>query len=136
MYADDVLLLLLIVGGVEGGDGVTGLWLLIVIARWSDGRLGDEIEFLFVVGSGGRRELTVDVAGTGIRLADVVDDTVGRDEDDTAAFSWFTIDLTRFLPCETDESISTESEYRFIIRKWKRICVYARAHTDAIRFLS
>jgi hypothetical protein len=67
-------------------------------------------------------------------LTDVVGGTVERGEDDTAAFSWFTIDLTRFFPCEIDESISMESEYRFIIRKWKRICVYARAHTDAIRF--
>ncbi len=124
-----LLLLLFIVEGVDGGDGVTGLWLLIVIARWSNGRLGDVIGVLVVVDSGGRREFIVDVVGTGIRLTDVVDGFVGRvDDDDTAAFSWLTIDLTRFLPSEIDESMSMESEYKFIIRKWKRICVYARAY--------
>jgi hypothetical protein len=83
------------------------VWLLIVIARWSDGRLGDVIEgLLVVVGSigTGRRELTVDEAVVGMRLVDTVVGIAGRD-DDTAALSWLTIDLTRFLPSETDESV-------------------------------
>lgn len=69
------------------------------------------MEVLFAVGSTttGRRTLTVDDVAIGIRLAGPVDV-------DTAAFSWLTIDLTRFLPSETDESISLESEYEFIIR--------------------
>jgi hypothetical protein len=46
------------------------------------------IGVLVVVDSGSRREFTIDVVGTGIRLTDVVDEFVGRvDDDDTAAFS-------------------------------------------------
>jgi hypothetical protein len=36
---------------------------------------------------GGRREFTVEVVGMGIRLTDVVDGIVGRDDVDTAALS-------------------------------------------------
>ena len=134
LYVDELLLallLLFIVGGVEGGDGVIGLWLFIVIARWSDGRLVEVIEVLVVVSVGpGRRVLIVDVDGIGIRF--------GEDDVDTAALNWLTIDLTRFFPSEFAVSSWLESEEKFIRRNenvYMYVCVCACVQTQFIFIL-
>lgn len=134
LYADGILLLL-VFDGVDGGEGLTGSWLLIVKARWSDGRFGVVVEVLFDE-STGRRALTVDDDGVGMRLVGVVGGLTGRFDVD-AALNWLTIDLTRLLPSDIEES-TWKGEFEWILIIINE-CVNVRAHKlDSFRvfFLS